>query len=108
MSWAILWLTASASFVFGWAMRSAVGRPMNRRRIILDWGSAHRLLDRAQVCTGEADLTPRVRWLLDQVLTKVGWPAGKPPPSVERHDPRDPMPPDDPDKLPWIPFRIER
>lgn len=106
MTWAIIWLTASVSFALGWALRTIMADTrQSRRRIILDWGAAHRLLDRAQVCIGQADLTPRVRWLLDQLAKQVGWPTDRPS-AIERHDPRDPMPPED-DSPPWTPGIID-
>lgn len=78
----MVWLVASVSFGFGWATRAATARPMDsnqdQRRIILDWGAAQRLLDLAQVRREDTSLAPRVRWLLDQLFARSGWPAGDP------------------------------
>lgn len=50
------------------------------KRIILDWGLSHRLLDAMQVACGEKDLTPRVRFFITAFLRHVGWPEGEKPP----------------------------
>ena len=108
MTCAILWLVASAAFGFGWALRALTRPPMDThtRRILMDWGAAHRLLDRLQVATQERDLAPRVRMLVDYLAATAGWPEGGPPPP-DRFGPRTwPPEPVDDDDLPTPPFRV--
>lgn len=78
-----LWVVASMSFAFGWGVRSLLrGDPMsvpsNFKRIVLDWGACHRLLDELQISCEQLDLLPRVRLLVDYLAATAGWPAGKP------------------------------
>lgn len=108
MNYAIIWLAASAAFAFGWALRPAgpmQTRDHDTRRIVLDWGMAHRLLDQLQVGVEHDDLAPRVRLLCQYLAATIGWPAGVPGP--DRFAPRT-WPPDpvDDDDLPTPPFHV--
>lgn len=97
--WGGMFIAASLSFCFGWAVRSllpsaTMTTPGGLKRILLDWGECHRILDHLQWDCGEEDLTPRVRRLADYLVAAVGWPADKPEPS--RTFPPSPKPPPTP------------
>ena len=51
----------------------------DRDEIAKDWGEAHQLLDYLQVAVEHANLTSRVRFLVDHLVAAVGWPTGAPP-----------------------------
>lgn len=107
MIYATLWLVASAAFALGWGLRALTRDPMRSdvKRMLLEWGAAHRLLDRLQVATHERDLMPRLWMLVDYLTATTGWPTGEPPP--DRFGPAT-WPPDPwtDDDLPTPPFRI--
>ena len=50
-----------------------------RRRIILDWGRCHELLDALQIEVGQPTLSLRLAWLIKLVTKQVGWPSGEAP-----------------------------
>lgn len=46
------------------------------KRIVLDWGRCHQLLDQLQIGCRERDLTVRLRWFIKQLVRQTGWPTG--------------------------------